>query len=57
MRGYGSWTGATLDSGRACGNGSTITIGPDTLPANGTYIVELTIDTTATGGGRLKVST
>jgi hypothetical protein len=49
--------GATLDSGRACGNGSTITIGPDTLPAKGTYTMELTIDTTATGGGRLKVST
>ena len=49
--------GATLDSGRACGNGATITIGPDTLPAKGTYTVELTIDTTATGGGRLKVST
>ncbi len=50
-------SGATLDSGRACGNGATIAIGPDTLPTKGTYTVELTVDTTATGGGRLKVST
>ena len=49
-------SGATLDHAGACGNGSTITIGPDTLPTKGTYSVELFIDTTATGGGQLKVS-
>jgi hypothetical protein len=31
-------------------------VGPDTLAAAGTYKVMLFIDTTATGGGRLKVS-
>jgi hypothetical protein len=49
-------SGATLDSGRGCGNGATVTVGPDTLPATGTYKVLLTVDTTATGGGQLKVS-
>ena len=48
--------GATLDHNGTCGNGSTITIGPDTLPKKGTYKVELVISTTATGGGKLKVS-
>jgi hypothetical protein len=48
--------GATLDHAGSCGNGATITIGPDTLPTKGTYSVELIIDTTATGGGQLKVS-
>jgi hypothetical protein len=48
--------GTVLDHAGACGNGATITVGPDTLPAKGTYTVELFIDTTATGGGRLKVS-
>jgi hypothetical protein len=49
-------SGATLDHAGTCGNGNTITIGPDTLPTKGTYKIELFIDTTATGGGQLKVS-
>ncbi len=48
--------GATLDSGRVCGNGTPMGVGPDNLPVSGTYTVELTIDTTAKGGGTLWVS-
>ena len=52
-------SGATLDSAGGCGvNGSSITVGPDNLPATGTYSVRLSLlSPTFTGGGQLKVST
>jgi hypothetical protein len=37
-------------------DGCLVGVGPDNLPVSGTYTVELFIDTTATGGGQLKVS-
>jgi len=49
--------GGQLDSNGACGSGISITVGPDTLPETGTYMVELTVGPTGTGGGQLKVST
>jgi large repetitive protein len=49
--------GSTLDSSSQCGvNGSSITVGPDKLPATGTYAVLLSVATTVKGGGELKVS-
>jgi hypothetical protein len=48
---------AAVDQNGGCGNGTSIRVGPDRLPATGTYTVLLTVDTNATGGGTLKVST
>jgi hypothetical protein len=48
---------ATIDQNGGCSNGTSISVGPDTLPTTGTYKVLLTVDTNATGGGTLKVST
>jgi hypothetical protein len=49
--------GSTLDYSNLCSvNGSSVTVGPDTLPATGTYTVLLTLGTTVKGGGELKVS-
>jgi hypothetical protein len=47
----------TIDQNGGCGNGTSIRVGPDTLHATGTYKVLLTVDTNATGGGVIKVST
>ena len=48
---------AAIGQNSGCGNGTAIGVGPDTLPTSGTYTVLLTVDTNATGGGTLKVST
>jgi len=48
--------GAQLDSNATCGNGSSIGVGPDTLPVSGTYTVKMTPSSNGTGGGVLWVS-
>jgi hypothetical protein len=50
-------SGAVVDSNEASGNGYPNTIGPDKLPSTGTYTVLYRVDNTATGTGRLTVTT
>jgi hypothetical protein len=48
--------GAPVSSGYNCGNGNPVGIDPVSLTISGTYTVRLTLDTTATGSGKLWVS-
>jgi hypothetical protein len=49
--------GNTVDDNSACGNGNPVTVGPDRLSATGTYTALYQLDTTATGTGKLKITT
>jgi hypothetical protein len=49
--------GATVSSSTACTNGNPVGVGPVALPSTGTYTVRFEVDTTATGFGKLKVTT
>ena len=50
-------SGTQVSSGSACGNGNPVSAGPAPLPARGNYTVLYQVDTTATGTGKLTVST
>jgi hypothetical protein len=45
-----------VDSASYCGNGNNVGVGPDTLTVPGVYTVQITLDSTATGSGKLWVS-
>ena len=49
-------SGAVVNSGSSCGNGNPAGIGPVDLTVPGVYTVKLTLDTAATGSGKLWVS-
>jgi hypothetical protein len=49
--------GAFLTSGQNCGNGNPVVAGPVLLGTTGTYTALYQVDTTATGTGKLKITT
>jgi hypothetical protein len=48
--------GTIVTSSSNCGSGNPVGIGPADLTVTGTYTVKFTVDTTATGSGKLTVS-
>ena len=50
-------TGSVIDTNVAYGNGNANSLGPEKLPSTGTYTVLYQVDNTATGTGKLAVST
>jgi hypothetical protein len=49
-------SGGTVDSASYCGNGNNVGVGRDVLAVPGVYTVKITLDSTATGSGKLWVS-
>jgi hypothetical protein len=50
-------SGNTVDDNSACGDGNPVTAGPDRLGKTGTYTALYQVDNTATGTGKLKITT
>jgi hypothetical protein len=50
-------SGNTIDSNSACGDGNPVSVGPDRLAKTGTYTALYQVDNTATGTGKLTITT